>query len=249
MNLPEPYYEEELVTLYHGDAMELAPLLGRFDAIVTDPPYGETSLEWDVWPEGWVKRAAALANSLWCFGSFRMFWERRAEFVDWKLAQDVVWEKANGSSMLTDRFRRVHEFAVQFYRGEWGAVYKLPPMVEIHEDRDRGRIVRSTKPQHFTEIGEKHEYEYTGRRLRRSVMKVASCHKKAVNETQKPEELVKPLVEYCVPPGGRVIDLFAGSGTTLYVARELGMKAVGIEKRESQCREIVDRLSQQTFVL
>ena len=40
--LPAPYYADDVVTLYHGDARELLPLLDRpsFAALVTDPPYG-----------------------------------------------------------------------------------------------------------------------------------------------------------------------------------------------------------------
>lgn len=38
--LPSPYYEDEYVTLYNGDAREIVPLLGRFDLMLTDPPYG-----------------------------------------------------------------------------------------------------------------------------------------------------------------------------------------------------------------
>jgi site-specific DNA-methyltransferase (adenine-specific) len=40
------------------------------------------------------------------------------------------------------------------------------------------------------------------------------------------------------------VDCFAGSGTTLAVARKTGRRAIGIEKRESQCQRIVERLSQ-----
>ncbi len=39
-NLPAPYYQDDAVTLYHGDCREIVPLLGRFDLILTDPPYG-----------------------------------------------------------------------------------------------------------------------------------------------------------------------------------------------------------------
>jgi DNA modification methylase len=38
--LPRPYYTDEAVTLYRGDNREIAPLLGRFDLLLTDPPYG-----------------------------------------------------------------------------------------------------------------------------------------------------------------------------------------------------------------
>lgn len=40
MSLPKPYYQDSAVTLYHGDCREIVPLLGRFDATITDPPYG-----------------------------------------------------------------------------------------------------------------------------------------------------------------------------------------------------------------
>ena len=82
-----------------------------------------------------------------------------------------------------------------------------------------------------------------------SVIYARSCHGYAVNETQKPEDIVAPLVLYSVPEGGLVVDCFAGSGTTLAVARKTGRRAIGIEKRESQCRAIVDRLAQHELAL
>lgn len=50
-----PYYADEQVTLYLGDCREVLPALGvTADCIVADPPYGETSLAWDRWPDGWL---------------------------------------------------------------------------------------------------------------------------------------------------------------------------------------------------
>lgn len=36
----KPYYQDDAVTLYLGDCREIAPTLGRFDLLLTDPPYG-----------------------------------------------------------------------------------------------------------------------------------------------------------------------------------------------------------------
>ena len=84
-----------------------------------------------------------------------------------------------------------------------------------------------------------------GPKLMESVIYARSCHGYAVNETQKPEAIVAPLIQYSVPPGGLVVDCFAGSGTTLAVARKTGRRSIGIELREDQCQRIVERLSQR----
>lgn len=243
-----PYFEDQSCTIYHGDCREIAPSLGQFDACITDPPYGETSLDWDVWPKDWPALLLPLTRSLWCFGSFRMFWEQRDEFRDWTLAQDVIWEKQNGSGFTSDRFRRVHESAVQFYRGEWRSIHKEPILIPA-SPRPSEIIRRGTTPQHCGEIGDKSTYERGKPRLMRSVIQVANCHGYAVNETQKPEGIIAPLVKYSIPPGGRVLDLFAGSGTTLLVAKSQGKRAVGIEKRESQCQVAALRLQQGFLAL
>lgn len=49
-----------------------------------------------------------------------------------------------------------------------------------------------------------------------------------IHQTQKPLELMRNLLQICIP-GGRILDPFAGSGTTLMAAREGGYSAVGIE--------------------
>lgn len=237
--LPAPYYEADGITLYCGDCRGIVPHLDRVDAAITDPPYGETSLEWDVWPDGWPTAVIPVANSLWCFGSLRMFWEQIHEFAEWKLAQDVVWEKHNGSGFASDRFRRVHELAIQFYRGEWSEIYAQVPLWGEHR---ASQTIRRGKTPHLGVNGADAKIE--GQRLMRSVIFANSCHGDAVNETQKPEAIVWPLMEYSVPDGGIVLDPFAGSGTVLAVALVQGKRAIGIEKRESQCKEIVCRLSQ-----
>jgi DNA modification methylase len=40
MPMPDPYYQDDFVTIYHGDCREILPHLPKVDAVVTDPPFG-----------------------------------------------------------------------------------------------------------------------------------------------------------------------------------------------------------------
>jgi site-specific DNA-methyltransferase (adenine-specific) len=243
-----PYYQDDAVTLYLGDYRDHMDVIiaAHADAIVTDPPYGETSLDWDVWVDEWLMDAALASSHLWCFGSFRMFMEHIGEYRDagWKFAQDTVWEKHNGSGFHRDRFRRVHEFAVQWYRGEWAALHNEPPTTP---DAVRKTIRRKERPTHMGEIeNSTYTSEDGGDRLMRSVIRLRSMHGKAINETEKPVKLTSLYVASAVPIGGTVVDLFAGSCSTGVAARQLDRKAILFEKRESQCEAAALRLESET---
>ncbi|HEY2060052.1 MAG TPA: site-specific DNA-methyltransferase [Amycolatopsis sp.] len=240
----KPYYADELVTLYHGDSVELLPALGvKGDCIVADPPYGETSLAWDKWPDGWLDVAATVARSLWCFGSLRMFLAHADEFSTWKLSQDVIWEKHNGSGFAADRFKRVHESVTHWYQGAWGDAYRAVP-TEVVGRTDRGGHVRSIKrPAHTGDIGQRLDYDGNSR-LMRSVLKVRSMQGGAIHPTEKPVGILTPLIEYACPPDGLVVDPFAGSGSTLEAARISGRRAIGIEANEKYCEAAARRFSQ-----
>ncbi|MES2989410.1 MAG: site-specific DNA-methyltransferase [Pseudomonadota bacterium] len=223
------------VRIITGDALEQMRLLApeSVDCIVTDPPYGQTSLEWDSRVAGWLPEARRVlrpGGSLWCFGSMRFFMERAADFAGWKFAQDVIWEKHNGTGLFNDRFRRVHEIACQFYPADvpWGAVYKKP----LFSNDATARTVRKKgRPAHW--IGATGETVYRsedgGPRLMRSVMFARSEHFRAIHPTQKPIATILPLIEYSCPPGGTVLDCFAGSGSVGVAAQQLGCSFIGIE--------------------
>lgn len=62
--------------------------------------------------------------------------------------------------------------------------------------------------------------------------------KKAQNfhPTVKPLSLMKYLLKLLAPPGDPIVlDPFCGSGSTLVAAKELGIRAIGIEKSEEYC--------------
>jgi len=223
------------VKIIHGDCRDVLPTLvaDSFDCAIVDPPYGETSLKWDRWVDGWpalVARVVKPTGSMWVFGSFRMFMEHWSEFADWRYSHEIVWEKHNGTGLFNDRFRRVHEIAVHFYRvgSKWGDIFKSPQFT--HDARARVVRKKGRSAQWIGATGETvYRSEDGGPRLMRSVQLVRSEHGRADHPTQKPQGIIEPLLRYACPLGGAVIDPFAGSGTTGIVAKRIGVNAVLIE--------------------
>lgn len=240
----QPYYEQDGITIYHGDCRDVLPHLA-VDLVVTDPPYGVTSLEWDQVVDGW--ECLLRTQQAWVFGSIRYLvgMARSFDLAGWKLAQDIVWEKHNGSGFAADRFRRVHEHALHFYRGKWSELYVDVPVTMGAKKRS---VNRRAKPTHTGNIGDpEYRSEDGGPLLVRSVMRVRSCHGRAEHPTQKPTGILAPLIQCSCPPGGLVLDPFSGSGSTLIAAREQGRCAVGIENEERYCEIAAKRLAQGVF--
>jgi site-specific DNA-methyltransferase (adenine-specific) len=62
-----------------------------------------------------------------------------------------------------------------------------------------------------------------------------------------PVEVARRCIRLSTWPGEMVLDPFAGSGTTLLAARQLGRRAIGIERSEAYCALAADRLSQTAW--
>jgi site-specific DNA-methyltransferase (adenine-specific) len=243
-----PYFANDTVTLYVGDCREVLPALGiTADLVLADPPYGETSLAWDRWPDGWLAAVAATSRSLWCFGSMRMFLLHVAEFgtAGWRLSQDVIWEKQGGSGFAPDRFNRVHETATHWYREKWSDQHRDVPRTGSRAPVREGHRSASTKSWH----GDRGACPDVrdGTTLTRSVIKVRNMNGRALHPTEKPLGILDPLISYACPPGGLVLDPFAGSGSTLDAARQSGRRAIGIEANEAYAEKAALRLSQLTL--
>lgn len=242
-----PYYSDEVVTLFHGDYREVDAWHAA-DVLVVDPPYGETSLAWDRWPDGWpslvAERAPDLAQ-MWCFGSTRMFLDRRDDFAAWRQAQDLVWSKPRGRGTDRDRFSRSHELVLHWYRGKWGDLYLDPPRVAYH-----GARVRSTRRGSAND-GSKVKpmaggtYVDDGTRLLYTVIEGDPGDPRTTHHpNQKPLAVLEPIIRYSCPPGGLVADVFAGSCSTLVAAKRLGYRAIGVEANEKYCEVAAKRLAQ-----
>jgi len=103
----KPYYQDEWVTIYHGDCREILPQLDvKVDLVLTDPPYNIKKAEWDripnyiEWSGVWLR---LIEDRLAENGSFYCFHNQMptiAELMCWiKLntrfifKQFIVWNK------------------------------------------------------------------------------------------------------------------------------------------------------------
>ena len=88
-----------------------------------------------------------------------------------------------------------------------------------------------------------------GFRLPKSVVFVNNLHQSKESlghPTQKPEELIKPLILYSSNPGDLVFDPFAGSGTTPAVAKKCGRRYLAIEMTPEWHQKAEERVRMPT---
>jgi site-specific DNA-methyltransferase (adenine-specific) len=145
-----------------------------------------------------------------------------------RYAQDIIWRKANGTGFSADRFKRVHEIVVQYYRCDalWRDVFNDVQRVPA-TTRNKSVQLRHTKPKHTGAIGAA-GYQDDGTRIMKSVIELNSV-RGGLHRTEKPVELLAVLIRTSCPPGGLVGDFFAGSGAAGEAAGLTGRNYVGCE--------------------
>ncbi len=225
------------IRLLTGDCREIMPNEGPFDMILADPPYGDTALSWDKRIAGWQRVAFERlkpTGSLWVFGSLRSFMATSFDFneVGFRYSQDIVWEKHNGSGFQADRFKRVHEHAVQFYRCDapWSGVFND---VQVTMDAVRRSVPTKRKKGNPAQMGKIDPSAFFsdegGPRIMRSVLQIPSCHGHAIHPTEKPIDLLLILIRTSCPPAGLLGDFFAGSGSCADACAAAGRDYIGSE--------------------
>ena len=108
MALPKPFYEDGSVTIYHGDARELVPLV-EADVLVTDPPYGiganrmtlgNGRTRIDRGDRDWDSEAPDLAPLL-ASGMPAVIWG--GNYFDLPISRRwLVWDKGTGDNDFAD---------------------------------------------------------------------------------------------------------------------------------------------------
>jgi hypothetical protein len=228
----KPYYEEDGVTIYHGDCRDvLADLTAN--VLVTDPPYGFGAYLTDVDVFGpmlaeCVERFQATA--VFGYPELLVSWCVRAQVIptEW-----VTWRMTNPGGARTNGLPRESESIAIFGRTPPGAKRLGRPRVT--DSWGRRAAARRGLSVGEARLGDVWDYASPGRGF--------NSHLR-LHPNEKPRDLLVSLLTLCSEAGELILDPFMGSGTTLRAAKDLGRKAIGIEIEERYCEIAARRLSQ-----
>jgi DNA modification methylase len=237
---PEPYYADDRVAIYHGDALDvLSELVITIDAVVTDPPYASgTRLEAQKSASGAMLRAGRFADrpiELDQMTTTGFVWLMRAvaagvrpmlpdggsllSFIDWRQWPNLV------GALETCNYRV--QGMVVWDKGSIGLGNGFRAQHELICHASKG-------------VPNVHD-KGTGNVLR------AGRQEPVDHPSPKPVGLLERLITVVAPPDGLVLDPFMGSGSTARAAVNCGMRAIGIEAEERYCEVAAKRLAQGAF--
>jgi DNA modification methylase len=210
---------------------------GTWDWIESNP-----TEDWatDEWLQELKRRRAAFLKPKDLVGiPWRVAFALQAD--GWWLRQDIIWHKPNPMpESVRDRCTKAHEYVFlltkserYFYDAE--AVSEAVVCVRGPENKKPLKGVEEDGEKHRTRAG-LHKAAERWReegppesRNRRSVWTVTTKPYSGAHFAVMPAALVEPCIKAGCPEGGTVLDPFAGSGTTLAVAAELGRNGIGCE--------------------
>lgn len=150
---------------------------------------------------------------------------------------EVIWSYVSGG--VSDRFFARKHDTLFFYSK--GPRYYF----NVQKERDEAKVAKLSKDKIFED--EKGEYTWYIRpqtnpkvpdgvksyldKYVQDVWQIPIVNPQAKERveyaTQKPESLIRRILAASCPPGGLVVDVFVGSGTTLCVAEKMGMRWIG----------------------
>jgi site-specific DNA-methyltransferase (adenine-specific) len=220
-----PYYEQDGITIYHGDCREVLPL--AVHAVVTDPPYGISDKAFNGGARGGQRVGG---DNVWHPPS------------DWDHAIDPEWMRLVGMSAPL-----VAWFGHWRKREEVASGMPHPLRAEIvwakncHMGPPCPLAMRDERIWLFARDG------INGHTFETSVWDEAiiPTWARKSHKNEKPVKLMRRLLRFlCGDARQAVADPFMGSGTTLLAARDLGHTAIGVEMEEAYCEIAAKRLEE-----
>lgn len=215
---PAPYYQDDHVTIYHGDCRDITAWL-EADVLVTDPPYGTESVGWDV--------------------SYGRGQNRRHGRTD--MAPGTIANDADGAT-------RDHMLAMWGTRPAcvFGSPRRPDPPIAV-ADRlvwDKKRPGMNGGPWRYRHES---IYVTAGfiRANDAAVSVIEAFPDQTDHIHAKPHTLMLRLIT--AAPPGVIADPFMGSGSTLAAAKACGRKAIGIEIDERYCEIAARRMGQEVL--
>ena len=246
------YYKDDYCTITQGNCLEVMTKMIekglKFDAIITDPPYGTTYCKWDsiipldaMWEclNKLVKDNAPIV----LFGGepFSSFL-RCSNIKDYKY--DWVWKKTMATLFqhANKRPMKIYENISVFYK-------HLPTYNPIMSKRDKPYTKktgdRKVSGFHNNEIKYKPNIN-KDTNFPTDVIEFSNGNHARLHPTQKPLDLMEYLVNTYTNEGDTILDFTCGSGTTLVAAKRLKRKCYGIETEEKYCEITKNRLLEIT---
>lgn len=203
-------------------------------------------------PDGslWLNLGDSFSGGERCFGGlakkqllgvpWRVAFALQAD--GWILRSEVIWNKSNClPESVRDRPTKAHETLFlltkrsRYYYNQ--AAVAVPLKASTQErmkrgDRVSGKYASNGKGDdlHIAAMNVCRKRSFSATHAnRRSVWTLGNSGTKEKHFAAYPEKLVEPCLLASCPPGGTVLDVFAGTGTTGVVAQKFGRSFVGIE--------------------
>lgn len=245
--------ENERYKLYQGDCLEvmdgLISLGVKFDAIITDIPYGTTACKWDsVIPldEMWerLNKLIKLNRAIVLFGSEPFTSKLRISNIK-NYKHEWYWNKNNSGNILCAKYMplKVIENICIFSNGK--CTYN-PQMIKRTEKEEkefiskRGKNHTTKKSDMFSGIKSgafihtsNTKYKYPINLLNFNARSNECNNRIRVHPTQKPVALLEYLIKTYTNEGDLVLDFTMGSGSTGVACMNTNRRFVGIELDEN----------------
>jgi len=262
----EPFYEDGRVTLYCGEVEDLAlddRGGGCVAAVVTSPPYNVgldyaddpagDALAWDEYRD---LTRSAVDVVRWALARGGRAWVNTAVAVPFtpgaptgrkrRVLLGAWWAAA----MAAGGLEMVDQIAWTSLRGSgtaWGS-WQSPAAPNLRGDHEVITVACRDGWERQAPAGMEGWRDTAGDwpALCSTVWNIAPATgpERAGHPAPFPVELARRCIRLSSWPGEVVFDPFAGTGTTLLAAVQLGRRAVGIERSEQYCALAVDRLAQ-----